>query len=94
MTWEQKLEALQAISECALHMRKPGDWYVGQYRVEVADGSGILMGRYGNGRTPEEAVENHWSELTGLEPNEYIVLDAYGEDRKQLRWNGYRWADA
>lgn len=91
MTWEQKLEALQDIAECSLVMRKPGDWYVSQ-SVEIG-GNGMLSGVYGNGDSPEVAVFDHWYRLTeNLKPYEYLVVNAYGDDRKQYRWTGYRWS--
>lgn len=92
MNWEQKLAALNAISECRLLMRKPGDWYVSQ-SVERKEGH-MLASAYGNGATPQEAVENHWTEVA--EASSYtnpIVLSAYGPDRREVFWNGFMWAD-
>ena len=89
MNWEQKLEALNALAECSLKMRKPGDWYVG-HSVEVKVGA-ILEGRYGNGETPQDAVEDSWRKLTELNPGEYLVTRAYSGSRKAVRWNGYMW---
>lgn len=90
MTWEQKLAACQALSACSLKMREPGDWYVSQ-DVEIKDKS-ILKGEYGNGTTPEEAVEDHWTRLTQLAAHEYLVTRAGGgELRKAVRWNGFMW---
>ena len=64
LTWEQKLAALNALSECSLKMRKPGDWYVSQsVEVKQTEGDGVLVGSYG-GTTPQEAVEEHWNALT------------------------------
>ena len=90
MTWEEKLAACQALAECHLRMRKPGDWYV-SHMVDVATGC-VLEGRYGNGRTPIEAVEAHWRELTDLKGDERVVSNALREDRREVRWNGYMWA--
>ena len=92
MNYEEKLEALNALAECSLKMRKPGDWYVSQ-SVEVKNG-GMLEGRYGNGETPELAIHNHWSELTELlKAGEYLVIKAYGDNRKAVKWNGFMWQD-
>lgn len=94
MTWEQKLAALKALGETSLKMRKPGDWYVEQIGVEVkeVDGNGVIGGRHGDGRTPEEAVNNHWIELTEREPLAYVRIKHLGE-RQHVKWNGFMWAD-
>ena len=94
MTWEEKLAACAAIGhEIGLRMRKPGDWYVEHRGVEVKEGP-MLASRYGNGETPQLAVEDHWQQLTVLAPREYVVLDAgSGERRRAVRWNGFMWMD-
>lgn len=93
MTWEQKLAALNAIVECTLKMRRPGDWYVEQ-SVDIKDGS-ILRGEYGNGNSPETAVLDHWERLTNIESPLYLVgrefFDGYVATRKVVRWNGFMW---
>lgn len=90
MTWEQKLQALCAFAECHLIMRKPGDWYVSQ-SVEVKD-NGVLIGSFGNGADPEEAVLDHWDTLTEkLAPHQYLVTRAMSGNRKAVRWNGFMW---
>lgn len=91
MTWEEKLAACQALSECSLKMRSPGNWYVQQCGTDITQGS-MLVGKYGNGQTPQQAVEDHWLKLTELAPQEYIVIRAYGEDRLAVKWNGYMWS--
>lgn len=92
MTWEQKFAAINAIADASLRMREPGDWYVSQPRVEVKAGS-ILTGSYGNGRTPEAAIEAHWRALTQLEGDSYVVVDAYKDERKAVEWNGFMWVE-
>lgn len=92
MNWEQKLAAIQALGDTSLRMRKPGDWYVSSTRMEIG-GDGMLSGEYGNGRTPEEAVEEHWRIYTNLPPGKFIVIGAYTDKRRQVRWNGYMWED-
>jgi hypothetical protein len=88
--YEQKLAALNALSDCCLIMRKPGNWYV-QQSVEVKKGK-FLEGRYGNGCTPEEAILNHWERLTKLAPGEYLVTRATVLDKRQAhKWNGFMW---
>jgi hypothetical protein len=71
--------------------RKPGDWYVNQ-DVEVKDG-GILIGTYGNGATPEEAIEDHWRVLTEIPRGHYLVVRAFDNLRRAVRWNGFMWED-
>ena len=90
LTWEEKLHACQALSECAIRMRKPGDWYVDTY-VEVRDGP-ILHGIYGNGGGPIAAIENHWDCMTNLQPGQYLVAHAGRDNRRAVRWNGFMWA--
>lgn len=96
MNWEQKFEALNALAECSLKMREPGNWYVSQ-STELKEGS-MLVGTYGNGVTPEEAVNDHWNKL--VVPSSFskpIVTFKYGEDQPTERfhhyWNGFRWVD-
>lgn len=94
MTWEQKFAALNALAPAELKMRKPGDWYVSQ-PVETKErvDSGVLVGRYGNGRTPIEAVEDHWNRLTNEKPLAYLVVGAFGSSRKHVLWNGFMWQE-
>ena len=93
MTWEQQFAAAGAIGdEIALRMRKPGDWYVDHRGVHVKEGA-MLVGSYGNGATPEEAVRDHWRALTELKPGSYLVVSAGREARRHAyRWNGYMWS--
>jgi hypothetical protein len=92
MNWEQKFAALNALKECSLKMRGPGDWYVSQ-SAELKEG-GMLRSAFGNGKTPEDAVLNHWNELvnpaTSLKP---IVIAAYTGERREVFWNGFMWID-
>lgn len=97
MTYEQKMAALNALAECAVKMRKPGDWYVEQSTEVTADGRSVLEGRYGDGTSPQDAIENHWKVLvTDLGPTEYIVIHSRDEQRRRrhLTWNGFMWEDA
>jgi hypothetical protein len=94
MEWQQKLQALQALAEVSLHMRKPYDWYVNTSMEIGADDSAFLIGEYGNGRTPEEAVNNHWLIFSTLESPKYVVIGASdGGKRRHVRWNGFMWED-
>jgi hypothetical protein len=89
MTWEQKLQALNALAECRLIMREPGRWYVNQH-IEIKDG-GVLGSVSGNGENPIEAVNSHWDKVTNLPDRQYIVCNAYGGQRTAFRWAGFMW---
>lgn len=92
MSWEQKLAALSALAECNLKMLKPGQWIVHQ-SVEVG-GDGFLRSICGRGLSPEHAVEDHWSQATNIPSDRYLAIGGHAETRKQVRWNGFMWADA
>lgn len=92
MTWEQKLQAMNALEPVGLHMRKPGDWYTRQGRVDLG-GDGMLSTIGAGGATPEEAVESLWERMTTLTPGMYIVVGAGSDDRKHVRWNGFMWEE-
>jgi len=93
MMWEEKLAACKALGDCALRMREPGDWYV-SWSVEAVEHGhpGILVGRYGNGATPQLAVEDHWSRITAPEVSA-LVVNAMRPTRREVRWNGFMWWD-
>jgi hypothetical protein len=97
MDWQQKAEALAALGELSIKFRErewrigaSEPWYV-QQRVEIKDG-GTLCGAYGNGRTPQDAIEDHWRCLVEQLGDRYLVVNAGGEDRRAVRWNGFMWA--
>lgn len=89
MTTDEKFAAINALADANLCMRKPGDWYVSQ-SVEIKDG-GMLIGEYGNGSTPEDAIEDHWKILTGISHPKHLIANAGTERRKAARWNGFMW---
>lgn len=91
MTWEQKLQAAQSIGECSLKMRVPGNWYVSQSGVERKEGGCLSSGGGCNGATPEVAVDEFWNWLS--DPKFYVVINAYGETRRTVKWNGFMWQD-
>lgn len=93
MTWEQKLGAFQMLADTHLRMRKTGDWYVScGVEVKKSPGSCMLVGTYGEGTSPESAVEDHWRKLVDELPDKaYLVI--IGANRRAVRWNGYMWAD-
>lgn len=91
MTWEEKLQALQSLAECRLMMRKPFSWYVSQ-SIEVKSGP-CLKTLHGDGKSPREAVLDHWENHTEkLKADEYVVVNAMNERREAVKWDGYRWA--
>lgn len=94
MHWEKKLQALNALSECSLKMRGPGDWYVSQ-RVDIKDRH-VLKSVCGNGLDPAGAVDDHWEQVTTqLASHEYLIAREYWNDdvckRTAVRWNGFMW---
>lgn len=94
MSWQEKFAAINALGEASLMMRKPGDWYVNQPRVETKDeGSSVIGCDYGNGATPEDAVVDHWERIAALPPRWFVVVDSFGPSRRHVRWNGYMWVD-
>lgn len=95
MNYEQKMYALQALAEISVRMRKPGDWYVNQ-DVSVKDDH-VLISSYGNGLTPEEAIDDHWDEIamktSASKPIVVIRHTDEGTERKHYFWNGFMWCD-
>lgn len=92
MDWQQKAEALNALAKIEIRCRKARDWYVHQNTEIKADG--VLIGAYGNGETPEAAIEDHWRQLVDeLSPDRYIVTHAYRDTRRAVRWNGFMWTE-
>jgi hypothetical protein len=93
LTWQEKFAAIKALAPASLELRRPDDWYVLQSGVEVARG-GMLEGCFGNGMTPEYAVEQHFKKLTKLSIGEAVVTNAMTSERREVRWNGFMWEDA
>lgn len=91
LDWEEKLSALQALTDTCLRMRSPGDWYV-MAHGRCIGGDGFLRGSYGNGKTPQEAVEDDWRQMTTHPLSSYIVVGS-GEKERRVRWNGFMWVD-
>ena len=92
MDWQQKATALNELADIKLCIRAPGDWWVSQY-TEIKDGC-MLLGSYGNGGTPEQAIEDHWNILTAVEYPKCIIANAGSSLRQAVRWNGYMWSKA
>jgi hypothetical protein len=91
MTYEQKFAALGALWFApALHMQKPGDWYVLWTGVERREG-GCLSSGCVSEATPELAVEAKWEWAT--DPRYYLVINAMRDNRRAVKWNGFMWED-
>lgn len=86
MTTDEKFAALKLLCETSLRMRAPRDWYVSASGRECKNGC-ILRSSYGNGSTPQEAIEDDWRIISS---HPCIVID-YG--KRQVRWNRYMWED-
>jgi hypothetical protein len=91
MDWQQQFAAIQAFCghfDVSLRMRKPGDWYVSS-NMGIG-GDGMVSGAYGNGATPEEAVQDHWNQYSNLPHNRYATIES-GDGQRRGRWNGFMW---
>lgn len=92
MDWQQKAEALDALAEITLKIRRAGDWYVSQ-NVDIKDEC-VLRGAFGNGETPEAAIEDHWRQLvTDVPRGMYLIARPIHGQRRAVLWNGFMWAD-
>lgn len=89
MTWEEKLNALQHLASHFLKMRRPGDWYIHASLGIKKDC--LLCCEYGQGKTPQEAVDNHWDIYTNLGEGQTIVVDSYKASRKEYVWDNFMW---
>lgn len=89
MTWEQKFAALNALAECSLMMRKPGNWYV-RDQMEIAR-NGMLESPTQAASDPALAVEACWDQfVTNLSPSAHVFV--YSKNLR-VRWNGFMWVD-
>ena len=79
MNWEEKFEIMQNITHTEIRMRKPSDWFVSSW-MQTAGGN------YGNGRTPEEAVNNHWDIITSYPVS---INRTSGKEDEYFKWNGF-----
>ena len=57
-------------------------YYVSQLHVEIGNGY-LLEGVAEHKSTPEEAITAYFHRLTHLKPNETIIVDACGVNRKE-----------
>lgn len=93
MDYQQKFAAIKSLCPSIhLSMRKVGDWYVSLPGLERSMNS-MLMSLGDSGRTPEEAIEHTWAQLTNIPFDSYIVIGAMGPHRKHYRWNDFMWEE-
>ena len=88
------MERMSVLAEIFIKYRTGSEyrWYIEQ-DVQVSSNS-HLTSISGNGSTIEEAIEDHWKQLTQLNKNDYIVANACTNASKRVavRWNKYLWA--
>lgn len=100
MTIQEKLEILMALDDsftlryrdakfCRMVGRDLLPWYTDQ-QVEIKQGS-VLVSVSGNGMTQDDAIRDHWNQVTQLQPGEYVVVKAGTPDRQAVQWNGFMW---
>lgn len=93
MDFQQKACALAALSPhtggFAIYLRNRGDWYATCKGVEVGNGK-FLSGTCSSGKTPEEAVDDLWRQLTDIGES-WLVINAMSPKRYAVRWNGFMW---
>lgn len=88
MNWQQKFAAVASLCDVCVRMRKPDDWYVSAVgRSLVFAGGALLGGSYGNGATPEAAIEDDWTKVGSGTPLK--IEDHRGI--RSARWNGFMW---
>lgn len=101
MTWQLKAEAFAALTELRIKFRPietrfygAEPWYVEQ-DIDIRDVR-TLIGAYGNGISPIDAINDHWSCLvTNLKAPLCLLVRSRDESKpkRYVRWNGFMWAD-
>ena len=101
LSWEEKYEFLKVICpRASINMRAPGNWY---FNSDMGVGNGsVVSGSYGNGISPQTAVENHfniYSQITferfmsnPKDKREYIRVYGEKEDR-YFFYSKYGWKE-
>lgn len=105
LTWEQKLKALNNLTPTEVKFRAPGDWYCYcSGGMSICNGS-ICSSSYGNGATPEEAVNECfklYSEITldnfyktkEKDKRKYIkVYGSSGDSDRYYFWDDFMWKE-
>ena len=91
ISWQRQFEALKCLGDACLRMREPGNWYVSQDSVNIARRNGVRSGAFGNGETPEKAVQDHWRKYTA-EDTVIEYRDLETSTMRYVSWNGFMWA--
>lgn len=86
MTWEQKIQALMAITDVSLRMRRPGDWYVDANFLRIVGDGMETSTTVSDQQTPEDAVHAYWLAVTALASNLRLR-----SPKGEFRWNGFMW---
>lgn len=90
MTWEQKYDALAALSKWGTSICKDvnGLWYVSQSGVYISKPEAVV-GVTGRARTINEAVEKTWE----IYSKGIVAIQCSGEPKRYVRWNSFMWED-
>ena len=91
MDWQKKAVAIDALSPIEIRLRKEGDWYI-LTRIDIED-DGAYISPCGDGRTPMEAIEDLWKNLTNLKKHQWVVVGACENKPRRFRWNGFMWQE-
>lgn len=89
MNTTQKALALNALGGFSIKIRSSGDWYA-SVSAEIKRGV-FLESPAVSEATPNKAVDSLFKIYTDL--GVHVVLNAYGKDRREVRWNGFMWED-
>jgi hypothetical protein len=89
-TVNQKADILQSLGRLEILRRSGNNWYCAVPRISISDGE-FLVGPFGDGNTPIEALEALSDQLTILPPNKYVVRSNHDGTRDTFRWNGWMW---
>lgn len=82
MTIEQFADAhnlVMQVNERRLPVGDPARYYARFKQCEIGD-SGVLIGEYGDGSTPEEAIDNYADAIS----LKHIVIGAYTQERREI----------
>lgn len=79
--------------------KKP-HWRATVDNVDVSNG-GVIFSLSGDGKTPEDAIQDIWGKVISLTPyapendeaSKWLVLDAFGKQRRHIIWDNFMWKD-
>jgi hypothetical protein len=92
MDTKKRALALNALSPIELRLDINGNWFVRWVGVEIKKGP-CLGGAGERGATPDEAIDRTWASVEDMskDRSRYLVVGAYTDQRKAVRWNGFMW---